>query len=183
MKIQRKSRGKIECGSAQPSFLTILSHEEDNIEFKLLEFCFFNEHLYRMFHNLKLWITFYRKHARLQQFIHDLILSRTKICCPGTRYMCDQCDYATNGKVNINMHKEFIWIQIQIRSLFVFSIGGLKQNVKSLLTPVSDRAFYALSHGTLGFALHGSFNNHLFQRIWLAVEEFPPIRKWLLKLP
>ena len=24
--------------------------------------------------------------------------------------LCDQCDYATNVKVNINMHKEFIHI-------------------------------------------------------------------------
>ena len=45
-------------------------------------------------------------------------------------------------------------------SLFVFSIGGSKQNVKSFWTPVSESVFYALSHGTLGFALHGSFLNH-----------------------
>ena len=45
--------------------------------------------------------------------------------------------------------------------LFVFSIVGPKQNAGSLLTLVSDTVFYALSHGTLGFALHGSFFNHL----------------------
>ena len=35
-----------------------------------------------------------------------------------------------------------------------------KQNARSLLSPVSDPAFHALSHGSLGFALHGSFFNH-----------------------
>ena len=64
-----------------------------------------------------------------------------------------------------------------------FSINGLKQNARSLLTPVSDPAFYALSHGSKHFLLHGSSKNHLFQRFWLAVEEFWPIRKWLKKLP
>ena len=44
-------------------------------------------------------------------------------------------------------------------ALFVFLISDPKQNARSLLTPVSDPAFYALSHGTLGFALHGSFSN------------------------
>ena len=36
----------------------------------------------------------------------------------------------------------------EIQSLFVFSINGLKQNARSLFTPVSDPAFHALSHGT-----------------------------------
>ena len=44
---------------------------------------------------------------------------------------------------------------------FVFSIGDSKQNFKSFWTPVSETVFYALSHGSLGFALHGSFFNHL----------------------
>ena len=44
--------------------------------------------------------------------------------------------------------------------LFVFSIVGPKQNAGSLLTAVSDTVLYALSHGTLSFALHGSFFNH-----------------------
>ena len=44
--------------------------------------------------------------------------------------------------------------------LFVFSIDDPKQNVTSLLTPVFETVFYALSHGTLGFALHGSSFNH-----------------------
>ena len=48
----------------------------------------------------------------------------------------------------------------QAKSLFVFSIVGPKQNAGSLLTPVSDTVFDALSHGTLGFALHGSYLNH-----------------------
>ena len=68
-------------------------------------------------------------------------------------------------------------------SLFVFSVNGPKQNARSLLTPVSDPTFYALSHGSKHFLLHGSSNNRLFQRFWLAVEEFWPIRKWLKKLP
>ena len=45
--------------------------------------------------------------------------------------------------------------------LFVFSLSDPKQNARSLLTPVSGTVFYALSHGSLGFALHGSFFNHL----------------------
>ena len=44
--------------------------------------------------------------------------------------------------------------------LFGFSMVGPKQNAGSLLTAVSDTVLYALSHGTLGFALHGSFFNH-----------------------
>ena len=43
--------------------------------------------------------------------------------------------------------------------LFVFSISDLKQNARSLLTSVSDTVFNALSHGSLGFAVHGSFFN------------------------
>ena len=45
-------------------------------------------------------------------------------------------------------------------SLFVFSINGHKQNAGSLLTHVSFTVFYALSYGTLGFSLHGSFFDH-----------------------
>ena len=48
-----------------------------------------------------------------------------------------------------------------LRALFVFSLSDPKQNARSLLTPVSGTVFYALSHGSLGFALHGSFFNHL----------------------
>ena len=47
-------------------------------------------------------------------------------------------------------------------ALFVFSIVGSKQNAGSLLTPVSDTVFHDLSHGTLGFFVHGSFENHSF---------------------
>ena len=49
--------------------------------------------------------------------------------------------------------------------LFVFSIDDPKQNAVSLLTPVSSIVLDALSHSTLRFAFHGSFNNHSFQRI------------------
>ena len=41
-------------------------------------------------------------------------------------------------------------------SLFVFSRNGLKQNARSLLTPVSHTDFYALSHGSLHFGVYGS---------------------------
>ena len=61
-------------------------------------------------------------------------------------------------------------------ALFVFLINGLKQNARSLLTPVSHTDFYALLHGSLHFVLHGSSNNRLFQRFLLAVEDFQPIR-------
>ena len=46
-------------------------------------------------------------------------------------------------------------------SLFVFSLSDPKQYAWSLLTSVSGTVFYALSHGSLAFALHGSFFNHL----------------------
>ena len=45
-------------------------------------------------------------------------------------------------------------------SLFIFSIDDPKQNTGSLLIPVSSIVIDALSHGTLGFAFHGSSNNH-----------------------
>ena len=44
--------------------------------------------------------------------------------------------------------------------LFVLSIGSRKQNAVSLLTPVSDSVFIALSDGTFLSSLHGSFKNH-----------------------
>ena len=47
-------------------------------------------------------------------------------------------------------------------TLFVFSISDPKQNARSffIFTPISDPAFHALSLGSLGFALKGSFFNH-----------------------
>ena len=39
--------------------------------------------------------------------------------------------------------------------------SGITQNAGSLSTPITDTVFYALSHGTLGFTLHGSSFNHL----------------------
>ena len=42
--------------------------------------------------------------------------------------------------------------------LFVFSNKGPIQNARSLLTPVSGPAFYALSHGSLYFVLHGNLS-------------------------
>ena len=49
---------------------------------------------------------------------------------------------------------------LESSALFVFSIVGPKQNAGSLLTPVYGTVFYALSHGTIGFALHGSSLKH-----------------------
>ena len=45
------------------------------------------------------------------------------------------------------------------------------------------RTALALSHGSLHFVLHGSFHNRLFQKFWLVVEKYWPIRKWLKMLP
>ena len=52
-------------------------------------------------------------------------------------------------------------------SLF-FWIGDPKQNVNSFMTPFSDSVFYSLSHGSLGFVLHGSsLNRHCKDSYWL----------------
>ena len=59
----------------------------------------------------------------------------------------------------------FLGFSVAFHSLFVSSIDDPKQNAGSFLTPVFSIVFYALLHGTLGFAFHGSFNNHLFQII------------------
>ena len=56
-----------------------------------------------------------------------------------------------------------------ISSLFVFSLGGREQNGVSLLTPVSDSVYIALSDGTFIFSLHGSFKNHQHKALLLAV--------------
>ena len=58
-------------------------------------------------------------------------------------------------------------------ALFVFSIVGPKQNAGSLLAPVSDTVFYALSHGTLGFSLHMVAFSTIF---WLVKILQQPIR-------
>ena len=55
-----------------------------------------------------------------------------------------------------------------IRHCLFFSIDDPKQNATSLLTPVSNSFFFALSSGTLGFALHGRFDNHLQERILIG---------------
>ena len=63
--------------------------------------------------------------------------------------------------------------------LLVFSTGAPKQNAGSHLTPLSDTVFDSLSHGSLHFVVHGTFNNRLFQSLWLVVKEFLATRKWL----
>ena len=67
--------------------------------------------------------------------------------------------------------------------LFVFLIVGPKQNAGSLLTPVSETVFYALSYGTLGFALHGSSLNHFLIGGNSSTANQILSCKWLLKLP
>ena len=69
------------------------------------------------------------------------------------------------------------------RPLFVFLIDGPKQNATSLLTPVSNIVFYALSSGTLGFALHGSSVNHFLIGGNSSTANQILSCKWLLKLP
>ena len=68
-------------------------------------------------------------------------------------------------------------------ALFVFSIDGLKHNAGSLLTHVSYAVFYALSYGTLGFALHGSSINHILIGGNSSTANQILSCKWLLKLP
>ena len=68
-------------------------------------------------------------------------------------------------------------------SLFVFSIDDPKQNVASLLTPVSNKVFYALSSGSLSFALHGSSVNHFLIGGNSSTANQILSSKWLLKLP
>ena len=62
-------------------------------------------------------------------------------------------------------------------------IVGLKQNAGSLLTPVSETVFYALSYGTLGFALHGSSLNHFLIGGNSSTANQIISSEWLLKLP
>ena len=54
-------------------------------------------------------------------------------------------------------------LPFELKSLFVFTMVGPKQNAGSLLTPDSDTVFGAFSQGTLCFDLHGSYLNHFLQ--------------------
>ena len=67
-------------------------------------------------------------------------------------------------------------------ALFVFSIGGSKQNVKSFWTPVSE-SVCAFSHGNLGFALHGSFFNHFLIGWFSSTANKNLWNKRLIRLP
>ena len=71
----------------------------------------------------------------------------------------------------------------QQSTLFVFLIDGPKQNAGSLLTPVSNIVFYALSSGTPGFALHGSSLNHFMIGGNSSTANQIISSKWLSKLP
>ena len=86
----------------------------------------------------------------------------------------DETDLAVRGQRLKNESKTCLeYYHHYVRTLFVFSINGLNQNARSL---VSGTDFYALLHGSLHFVLHGSSNNCLFRTFWLAVEEFQLIR-------
>ena len=61
-------------------------------------------------------------------------------------------------------------------------LSDLKQKCTQLLTPFSGMVFHALSHGVIHFARSVSFENQLNRGFWLAVREFPPVRKWFLGL-
>ena len=61
--------------------------------------------------------------------------------------------------MNLTINKKVVSKAVII-SLFVFLKGGYEQNGVSLLTPVSDSVFIALSDGAFLFSLHGSFKNH-----------------------
>ena len=62
-------------------------------------------------------------------------------------------------------------------------IDDPKQNATSLLTPVSNIVFNALSSGTLSFALHGSSSNHFLIGVnYSPANQILPC-KWLFKPP
>ena len=76
------------------------------------------------------------------------------------------------GLLYLSQSKVWLFCRLELihrLALFVFSIGSRKQNGVSLLTPVSDSIFIALSDGTFLFSLHGSFKNHQHKALWLAV--------------
>ena len=70
--------------------------------------------------------------------------------------------------LRINSTAPMLWWCPLYKPLFVFLTGDPKQNVNSFMTPFSDSVFYALSHGSLGFVLHGStINRHCKDSYWL----------------
>ena len=85
-------------------------------------------------------------------------VKRPDVICDEVPLRC--CDFG------FSKTESFFFAQTQQVPLSqcVFSINGPKQNARSLLTPVSVQAFYALSNGSKHFVLHGSSNNRLFQR-------------------
>ena len=74
-------------------------------------------------------------------------------------------------------------LYFELIELLVFVIGGNKQNAGSLSTPVSDPAFHDLSHGSLSFALHGSFFNHFLNGQNSSTANQDLWNKWLMELP
>ena len=75
------------------------------------------------------------------------------------------------------------WFNRIIPSTVCFLMVGPEQNAGSLLTPFSDTVFDALSHGTLGFALHGSYLNHFLIGGNSSTANQIRWNMWLLKLP
>ena len=59
-------------------------------------------------------------------------------------YRFFQMQLLQKGNMMLSMKKS----TLLYTTLFVFSINGLKQNARSLLTPVSDKDFYALLDGS-----------------------------------
>ena len=93
---------------------------------------------------------------------------------PGQTYTLGFMDLSTIHEFSVNL--QFIrFLKIiansfwELTSLFVFSICSREKNGVSLLTPVSDSVFTALSDGIFLFSLHGSLKNHSHKALWLAV--------------
>ena len=103
-------------------------------------------------HDTNTWVLFISQNFHLTYFITTYSgssFSQTLTGAQGCQVVSSSSDLWTT----------LLWHLI--RPLFVFSLSDPKQNARSLLTSVSGTVVYALSHGTLSFALHGSFFNHL----------------------
>ena len=86
----------------------------------------------------------------------DVVASWATDETSGTKILevSDETDLAVRGQRLKNESKTCLeYYHPYVRTLFVFSINGLNQNARSL---VSDTDFYALLHGSLHFDIHGS---------------------------
>ena len=82
------------------------------------------------------------------------------IACKKTIYIECVAREVFHNFVRNNKEEKVLAGEPYPNSLFVFSIGSREQNGVSLLTPVSDSVFIALSDDTFLFSLHGSFKIH-----------------------